>query len=259
MTLKELTKALGGNEYAPRSEEELLEQANRRYASEYGEKRLAARQAYETADAALAEQMGRTAVGYESQMDNVARQTRASLSEAERSALAKGMQRSSYNAMGLANIQAAGDSGIAAMRQNLLDEQSSLEAQRARIAGQLADKLAQYDISFESDVQAYLDELRNQQYERETAAKKYADKISMALYEYGLKAGGGYSGGSKATGAKGGRAMPQANRPDQPVSNTTAMDKLNQTKKSAATASGVAQMLKKLQASVRRGGFTKDQ
>ena len=200
MTLAQLKKTLNTGNYTPKTEEELLAQAQNRYAAEYGEKRLAAQQSYDQGTAALAEQEAVLAGEYQTQMADSMRNTQAQLSQADRDALSKGMQRSSYRAASMNNIRAAGEGSLNALRQGLLQTQERLTRERAQLATRLADTLAQYDISFEADVQAYLDTLRDQEYDREVAANQYADKIARALYEYELKAGKG--GGSGSSGKK---------------------------------------------------------
>ncbi len=202
MTLAELTQALGGGGYTPKSEEEMEAQARRRYQGEYDARRLGARQTYEEGDAALSRQMAGLDQGYEDQMARLMRETDKSVRESGRGALMRGMQRSSYSAQTQAGIREAGLNGLAGLRQSLMDEKNALEERRALLARQLADKLAQYDVSYATDVQAYLDTLRDKEQERAREAKEYADKIAMALYEYGQKAAKGgryYAGGSTKT------------------------------------------------------------
>lgn len=200
-TLQQLKKELlnANNAYAPKTDEQIQQEAQNRFKSTYDTRRLAANQSAERNDLALANQLAGLSTSAARQTEEAQKNTRNSLSSYDRYALQRGMQRSSYNASKLANIQALGDKTLADIQQNLSNSQAGIEAQRAQLAGQLADQLAQYDISEQDDIQAYIDQLKNTEYERQRSQQQYIDKLKMALYEYGLKelkaggAGGSYS------------------------------------------------------------------
>ena len=67
MTLSQLKQALNTGTYTPKTEEELLTQAQNRYTAEYGEKKLAAQQAHDRSLAALAEQEAQLGTAYAAQ------------------------------------------------------------------------------------------------------------------------------------------------------------------------------------------------
>jgi len=89
-----------------------------------------------------------------------------------------------------------------------------VDERTALLSQQLAQQLAGFNTQQQSDIQAYIDQLRQQEYERATAAKQYADELQMRLYEYTQAAkkssggGGSSGGGSKAPAAA---TQPKAN------------------------------------------------
>ena len=257
MTLAELTQMLSGSGYVPKTEEELEQQAQRRYRTEYDARKLGARQAWEQGDLALVQRLAGLDKTYEGQMEKLAADTRRGVSEADRSALMRGMQRSSYSAQTQAGIRQAGLSGLAGLRQSLLDEKSALEAQRAQLASQLADKLAQYDISFSTDVQAYLDTLRDREQERAREAREYADRIAMALYEYGQKAAkGGYAGGGGKSGGGSKKSASAASQTGTGSAKGAGDSAIKAAEKGAKAAAGAASLIQRLTDTLR--GFSKN-
>lgn len=184
-------------------------EAERRYASTKNMNRLNAQQAFDATDLALTSQLGRLNSSYDQQYQKAQQQLRQSASQLDRYSLQRGMQRSSYNAQAQANLSAEYGRTLNEIEQNRTDAVGNIEAQRAQAAKQLADQLAQYDADYAADVQAYLDELRDRDYERAQAAQQYGNQIQMQLYEYGLKdpreadsgsgGGGGGGGGSSSS------------------------------------------------------------
>lgn len=209
MTLDELTAALKTDAYTPRSDEDMQAEAERRYASTKNMNRLNAQQAFDATDLALTSQLGRLNSSYDQQYLKAQQQLRQSASQLDRYSLQRGMQRSSYNAQAQANLSAEYGRTLNEIEQNRTDAVGNIEAQRAQAAKQLADQLAQYDADYAADVQAYLDELRDRDFERAQAAQQYGNQIQMQLYEYGLKdpreagsgSGGGGGGGGSSSSA----------------------------------------------------------
>lgn len=137
-------------------------QAARRYQSLYDQKRLSARQSYEAADAALQRQLTGLRADYADQRRRSAQDTAAAYAQADRQALSRGMQRSSYNAATLGNISLSG-----AADQRRIDEAENRQTQdvaqqRTQLTRQLHQQLQQYDADQQSDALAYADELRRE-------------------------------------------------------------------------------------------------
>ncbi|MDO4355821.1 MAG: hypothetical protein Q4E13_04845 [Clostridia bacterium] len=188
MTLEELTRALlEERAYASMSEEEMQRLAQNRYASTYASQKLGAQQRYETGDSALQAEMEGLAEDYRGQVSAAQQQTALARSNADRTALSRGMQRSSYNNATMANIDLAGAQTVAGLHAQEAAQRQNLQAQRTLLASQLAKQLTQYDEGYASDVAAYVDELRMKNAEQAWKAQESRNEILMALYEYGVE------------------------------------------------------------------------
>ena len=170
--------------YQGLSPEEIQRQANQRYQSEYDQKRLSARQAHETSDAALVRELAALQASYDQQRQQSRQQTENTYRQADRQSASRGMQRSSYNNATLANIDLAGAQAINALNASQRSEEGDIGQQRAQLSQQLAQQLAQYDASQTSDAQAYADELEAREYERRRNSQNDYQKLAMQLYEY---------------------------------------------------------------------------
>lgn len=194
-TVDELRQELAMNEYTPRTDEQLQSAAEAKFGSVYGQQRLSAQQAYDTADLALSNQLNSLNLSYNKQREQAQEATRRSVSSMDRYSLQRGMQRSSYNAATLANIMKEGNDNLTDIGLQEAAARNNIESQRTQLAQQLGQQLAQYDTDYVKDLQAYIEEMRQQDYERQNAQDQYLNQLRMALYEYGLKSGGGSSGG----------------------------------------------------------------
>lgn len=213
MSLSELQKALKNPTYTPLTDEQMQAQAQTRFASQYDAQRMAARQGYDMTDLALQQQRAGLDTGYARQAEQAQKQTAQALSSADKYSLQRGMQRSSYNAANLGNIQNQGNRALNDIAAALTQSQGNVDAQRAQLAQQLAQALGQYDTSQANDTQAYIDTLRQQEYERGQASDQYANQLLMALYEYGLAGGGGGGGGSAKSSSSSATAAASATQP----------------------------------------------
>ena len=185
MTVDELRQQLAMNTYTPKTDDQMRTEAQNKYTSAYNQKKLAAQQQYDTTDLALSNQLASLGQSYDKLREQTEKSVRSSVSNLDRYSLQRGMQRSSYNAASIANIYAEGNKSIADIGMQEANARNDLEGQRAQLAGQLADKLAQYDIDYASDVDAYFNELQDQNLQRSQAADQYQNQLLMALYEYG--------------------------------------------------------------------------
>ena len=179
-----ITKLYSTPAYQRMSAQEIEAEAQRRYQAAYDQKRLSAQRAYESSDAALAREIAGLAQSYNQQRARSAADTRQTYAQADRQALSRGMQRSSYNNASLANIALSGQSALRSIDAAQAARQGDLSAQRSLLSQQLASQLAQYDASQKADERAYADELEAREYERWLDSSKTYSEMAMQLYEY---------------------------------------------------------------------------
>ena len=182
-TIEELQQKLNANTYTPKTDEQIQAEAQNQYKGVYEQNRLNAQQNYDTTAQALKNQLATLGTAYERQAKQAQENTALSISAADRRSLGRGMQRSSYNAATLANLQALGDETLAGIEADRTAAEAAIAAQQTLAAQQLQQQLAQLDSSYASDVQAAIDALRNQDYERQTEADKYANALFMQMFE----------------------------------------------------------------------------
>ena len=167
--------------YVPKSTEEIQAQAQGEYQPYYDQLRLSARQQQQRADLALQQQRAGLQDTYDRQREASAKDYRQRYSQADRQMLSRGMQRSSYGAQTLANINQQG----AEAQQRLWDAQGAAEgnidAQRAQLESQLGDQLRQYDASMAADVLNRTRQLSDQEYERAQAQQQRNDQMGLQL------------------------------------------------------------------------------
>lgn len=184
-TLESLIAQLQGTQaYQPLSEEEIRRQASQRYQSVYDQKRLDARQAYESGDAALARELSGLQKSYDAQRAASAAGTRNAYSQADRHALSRGMQRSSFNESTLAGIQLAGDAALRGIDQAQSDQEAEIGQKRTLLSNQLSQTLGQLNAGQQADELAYADQLSQREYDRRVNSQNTANQLAMKLYEY---------------------------------------------------------------------------
>lgn len=222
-TLEDLITKLNQNSstYTPLTAEQMQEQAENRYASVYGQKRLTAQQQYDSNDLALEQQLAGLQSTYDKQREASIKNYNQSYSQADRHALSRGMQRSSYNNATLANISLEGHKAQQAINDTQAQQEGNIGEQRRQLSQQLAAQLAEYDTAQQQDILAYVDELEAREYERGLANAETQNQLAMAIYEYqhqleregvedaqwqaqfnaqyGGSSGGGGSGGSRSS------------------------------------------------------------
>ena len=172
------------NYYTARSDDELRRLAEQQYQSYYDQLRTAAKQKQERESLALENQRTGIQRSYEKKREASDKAYRQAYSQADRETLRRGMQRSSYAAQRLANVN---QEGIEA-NQNIWDEQraaeGNLDAQIAQLSGQLADTLAGYDANQAADVLKRYNELQAEEYDRAREAEQYAESIRQWQAQY---------------------------------------------------------------------------
>ena len=182
--LQELIDSLKNATFVPKTQEELQQQAQNRYQSYYDQQRLSAQQEYERNAAALESELAGLGATYDKQRKQSQKAYAQSYSQADRNMLSKGMQRSSYGAQTLANIQTAGNEALQEIAEQEAYKRESLAKNQTLLAQQLSSQLKQYDANQAADILAYLDELEAQEYEREQQSIQYNNQLSAQIYEY---------------------------------------------------------------------------
>ena len=170
--------------YQQLTEEEIRAQAAQRYQSVYDQKRLSAKQTYENEDAALARELSGLKQNYDAQRASSAAQNRSTYSQADRHALSRGMQRSSYHEATLAGIGLAGEQAQREIDQAQAEQERQIGEKRTALGRQFSETLSQLDDSQRSDELAYADELSAREYERSTDSRSAYRDLAMQLYEY---------------------------------------------------------------------------
>ena len=177
--LLERLNSQGG--YTPLTEQEITDQANRRVQSQYDAQRLAAQQQADSTDTALAQQLAGLQETYDRQRKQSAENYQQAISQHDRNLVNKGMQRSSYGAATRANIAIKGNEAQDEIGRNQAAQEGNIGAQRAQNQQQLAQKLAQYDVSQKNDALAYEDQLRDREYGRQQDANNAHNSLALNI------------------------------------------------------------------------------
>lgn len=182
-TIEELQKKLNSNTYTPKTDEQIQTEAQNKYKGAYEQNKLNAQQAYDTTAQQLRNQLATLGTAYDRQAEAAKEATAASISAADRRSIGRGMQRSSYNAATLANLQNQGNETLADIQEDRTAAEAALAEQQKLAAEQLQQQLAQLDSSYATDVQAAIDALKEQEYARQTESDQYVNNLLMQLYE----------------------------------------------------------------------------
>lgn len=186
-SLDELFKKIEANNaqrYTPLTAEEIQEQANKRYSSVYGQKKLSAQQQYETSDQALAQKLAGLDETYNKQQEQSAKNYENAMRTFDRHSLGRGMQRSSYNSATRANINLEGNKAQQSIMDAKAAQEKNIGEQRALLKNQLGDTLANLDAAQQSDILAYIDELEAREYDRLRDDTAMQNELAMNLYQY---------------------------------------------------------------------------
>ena len=170
--------------YTSKTAEEIEAQARGETSSYYEQLRLAAQQAQERGDLALAQQLNALQRSYEQQREETAKAYNQAYSQADRQLLSRGMQRSSYGAQTLANLSQQGAEAQNRIGEAQTADIGNIEAQRTQLAEQLAEKLEGYSANEAADVLARIKELEDQNYERGMTNAQYRNQLASQIYEY---------------------------------------------------------------------------
>lgn len=204
--LQQLLAAYNAGSYTPKTQEQIQQQAENEYASYYDILRNSAKRQQEQNDLALQQQAEGLQATYDKQRDASRKSYSQAYSQADRHALSRGMQRSSYNAQVLANLSEQGAKALGEIDDAQAQAEGNIEAQRTQLARQLAEQYAQYDAAQAKDVLARTQALGDQEYERGQAADQNRNSLGNTLYNImyqreqnkGSGSGGSGNGGSTA-------------------------------------------------------------
>lgn len=183
-TLKAAYAKALGDYYTPRTDAELQERAQGEYASLYSAKNRAAQQEYETTDLALQQQLAGLQRTYDKQRQSSQEQYRNAYSQADRGLLQRGMQRSSYGAQTLANINMKGAEALQQIYDSQAAEENNINEQRALKSSQLASTLAGLTEEQAMDVLNRTRELQDEENTRKANAAQLSAELAGQLYGY---------------------------------------------------------------------------
>ncbi len=185
-TLEDLIAQLNQSQtaYTPLTREQMELEASNRYQSVYDQKRLSARQTYETDDAALLRELSGLQASYDRERAQSAADYRSLYHQTDRQALSRGMQRSSYNGATLANVGLQAEAAQQEISGRQTARESDINEQRSLLSRQLGQTLESYDAAQRGDILSYIDQLEAREYDRMTQRSSEQNKLMMQLYEY---------------------------------------------------------------------------
>lgn len=194
--------------YTPLTEQQIADKAKNRYQAIYDQNRLSAQQTYDAEKLAREQALATQMEQYALQMEQSRKNYQQAQADAVRSALGRGMQRSSYIGATVGNIGVKGNEAQQAILKNQQGTVKNYAAQQQLAATQLANQLAQYDKAQLADQLAYQDQLEDREYQRgQTAADRTAqlagDIYNAQLYAYQNNLFG-YGAPSSGSGSSGG-------------------------------------------------------
>ena len=184
MSFDTLKESLKTNNYTPRTDEQLRAEAQNKYAATYNQKKLAAQQSYDTNDQMYQQQLTSLADDLKNSQQEVIKSTADSVASANRYNVTRGMARASFATANNARIQNQGIGNLAKLQNQYSSNVGSIQAKRTQLAQQLADTLAQYEVDNVNNVNTYIDQQKQLDYDRKVAADKAYNDIQMALYQY---------------------------------------------------------------------------
>ena len=181
-SIEELAAALEKFNYTPRTEAERRAQSENLYRTQLEQALRNAQQTYEESDLALANQLIGLDTGYDRQRQSQEEATRSAISQADRHALSRGMQRSTYNNATLANLQNKGNEALARIEENRANDRAGVEAQRAQLSRNLARAREGANADFQNQVLAEMQRMADEDYQRRLTADQNNNSTQLQLY-----------------------------------------------------------------------------
>lgn len=182
-TVDELAKQLQNAAYTNKTTDQLRTEAENMYRNQLEQAKLSAQQSYDTNANALQNQLAALETDYARQRENQQKATVQAKASADRQALSRGMQRSSYNNATLANLDVAGNKALAQIDQNRTNDVNTVNSQLTLLKNQLSQNLASAQSTYENSVLAKLQELQDQQYQRQKEYESIQNELAFQLYE----------------------------------------------------------------------------
>ena len=181
-SIEELAAALEKFNYTPRTEAERRAQSENLYRTQLNQALRNAQQTYEESDLALANQLIGLDTGYDRQRQSQEEAIRSAISQADRRALSRGMQRSTYNNATLANLQNKGNEALARIEENRANDRADVEAQRAQLSRNLARAREGANADFQNQVLAEMQRMADEDYQRRLTADQNNNNTQLQLY-----------------------------------------------------------------------------
>ena len=181
-SIEELAAALEKFNYTPRTEAERRAQSENLYRTQLEQALRNAQQTYEESDLALANQLIGLDTGYDRQRQSQEEAIRSAISQADRRALSRGMQRSTYNNATLANLQNKGNEALARIEENRANDRAGVEAQRAQLSRNLARAREGANADFQNQVLAEMQRMADEDYQRRLTADQNNNSTQLQLY-----------------------------------------------------------------------------
>ena len=170
-----------GGGYTPLSDDQVRQQAVNKYDPIFNQSKLSAQQAHDSSALALQQQLEALAPAYDKQRETTAQAFSQARSNADRQALTRGMQRSSYNAATLGNIDIAGAKAQDEIGAAQVRDENAINQKKALNATQLAQYIRQLETDYETNIAAYSDAIRDRDYDRAAAARSEANALELEL------------------------------------------------------------------------------
>ena len=184
--LSQLLQGLADMGYTPRSEEALRQAAENRYNPLYNAEVEAARQKQQQTDLALSQQLDELLSGISRQKDTQNATYDKARANIETGALSRGMGRSSYTMSTLSNNDIARAKALSQIDEDANRQTGQIGAQRTQLSQQLAETLGRLSTDKETNISNYLQELYDQEYQRQMAANQaknqnYLTAVDLAM------------------------------------------------------------------------------
>ena len=183
-TLAGLLSSQNPDAYSGKTEDEIRQQAVNKYSSIYNTKKLAAQQAYETTEKSITDQLSALGQTYAKQAESTQSAVNKAISSVSNSALSRGLGRSSYTTASMGDVQKQGVKALSELLQSEAQQRSALSGNLALAKQQLAQQLAAYDTNMETDVQAEMDTIRENDYVKQLEALNMQNQLVQWLAEY---------------------------------------------------------------------------
>lgn len=182
-SFQQLLAELDRSPYTALTESEILSQARSSYDPIYNAEVEGLTQGAEQYYLALEQQLAGLGTSYDRQRGDTAKAYATAESEAANNMLKRGMGRSSYGSQITANIATEGAQAQADINAAQTEQESNLLEQKTLYGKQLSQSLTRLSADYETNITNYANELRNQEREREIAAKQYGNQLALSLYD----------------------------------------------------------------------------